>query len=102
VKNIALAESRNRTGASKKRIQISQEEWNAIQAGAISPSRLEKILLHADPKSVRELATPTSSKKLSTSKLNRAKAMLASGYTRKQVADYFGVSMTTLDTNVKA
>lgn len=101
VKNIALAEARNRTGASKKRIKISQEEWNAIQAGAISPSRLEKILLHADPKSVRELATPTSSKKLSTSKLNRAKAMLASGYTRKQVADYFGVSMTTLDTNVK-
>jgi hypothetical protein len=40
----AQNEARIRTGAQKKWIDISPNEWDAIQAGAISPSRLNRIL----------------------------------------------------------
>ena len=36
IKQQALNESRIRTGAKKDKIKITQAEWNAIQASAIS------------------------------------------------------------------
>lgn len=100
LKNQALNEARIRTGAHKKRIDITPSEWEAIQAGAISASQLTDILNNADMDVVRELATPKTAKLMTSAKTNRAKSMLASGYTREQVAKHLGVSLTTLDTAV--
>jgi hypothetical protein len=97
IKNQELETARIRTGAKKQRIQISPEEWDAIQAGAISGSRLATILDNADMDIVRELATPRDSVLMTTAKTNRAKAMLADGYTRAEVAAQLGVSLSTLD-----
>lgn len=97
IKFQALEESRRRTGASKQRIQITQEEWDAIQAGAISDSKLSTILSNADMDSVRALATPRSELLMSPTMSNRASQMLSSGYTRAEVADALGVSVSTLD-----
>ena len=98
IKFQALEEARRRTGASKQRIELTQDEWNAIQAGAISDSKLSTILANADMDSVRALATPRTPLLMSGSMTSRAKSMLASGYTRAEVADALGVSLTTLDT----
>lgn len=54
----ALREARQRVGAGKTRITITDEEWAAIQAGALSDDLLTKILANADPARVRALATP--------------------------------------------
>lgn len=94
----ALEEMRNRTGAKKQKIVISQDEWNAIQAGAISDSKLNDILDNADPEVVRKLATPRTNLLMTSTKTTRARQMLTSGYTRAEVADALGVSLTTLDT----
>ena len=40
----ALTQARIRTGAKRNNIEISNEEWNAIQAGAISETMLTQIL----------------------------------------------------------
>jgi len=98
----ALEEARIRTGAKKDIIIIEDNEWNAIQAGAISNSKLEKILKNADIDRVRELATPRSSLKMSGSKTLRARAMLASGATRSEVAAALGVSISTLDSSLNS
>lgn len=98
----ALNEARNRTGARKTRVEFSDTEWEAIQAGAISNDKLSKILDSADMDRVRELATPRSALLMSTAKTSRAASMLASGYTRAEVADALGVSITTLDAGVEA
>jgi hypothetical protein len=95
IKRQALAEARARTGANKVNIEITKDEWEAIQAGAISNSKLKEILQHADLEIVRTLATPRQHL-MTSSKINRAQAMLASGYTQAQVADALGVSLTTL------
>ena len=92
----ALAEARVRVGARKQRIDITDSEWAAIQAGAISPNRLNQILNNADLDRVKELATPRSSVSMTPIKKLRAKAMMNSGYTQAEIADALGVSLTTL------
>jgi cytidylate kinase len=94
-------EARKRTGAKKKRIEVSTDEWDAIQAGAISGSKLNDILNNANMDIVREHATPRTEILMTSTKTNRAKAMLSSGYTRAEVARALGVSLTTLDTATK-
>jgi DNA-binding CsgD family transcriptional regulator len=101
VRNQALAEARDRVGANKQRIPISDREWEAIQAGAISNDRLEKILSNANLDEVKKLATPKEAKLMTSSKTNRARQMLASGYTQAEVAEALGVSMTTLKESIK-
>lgn len=97
IKAQALNEARNRTGAAAVRITISPNEWDAIQAGAISDSKLNEILMNADMDVVRNLATPHESVLMTPTKTSRAATMLASGYTRSEVAEALGVSVSTLD-----
>lgn len=102
VKSQALTEARRRTGAEKHEIKITPDEWKAIQAGAISDSKLSQILAKADIEQVRKLATPRPELLMTPSLTNRAKAMLDRGITRAAVADQLGVSLTTLDTATNA
>lgn len=97
VKAQALNVARARTGAKKHRVNVSPKEWEAIQAGAISDSMLQDILDNADLDIIRDYATPKETIKMTNVKTNRAKAMLNSGYTRAEVADALGVSLSTLD-----
>lgn len=92
----ALLEGRARAGASKTLVDITDDEWKAIQAGAISHSKLEQILNHTDVEKLRERATPRTPRVLSSSQQARAKSMLALGYTQADVAAQLGVSLTTL------
>lgn len=97
IKYQTLTQARIRTGASKHRIEISSEEWDAIQAGAISDSKLTEILYHANMDIVREHATPKTTRLMTSAKTTAARSMLASGYTRADVAAHLGVSLSTLD-----
>ncbi len=98
IKAQALNEARLRTGARKEQIDITPDEWAAIQAGAISNSKLVSILNNADIEKVKALATPKTTLLMSSSKTTRAKSMAAQGYTQAEIADALGVSLTTLKT----
>lgn len=93
-----LVRARAKVGANKDQIYISNEEWRAIQAGAISHTRLERILENADAKRVRELATPRAATVMTDSKLALAKARLDAGYSQAEVAASLGVPVSTLNT----
>lgn len=103
IKYQALAKARIRTGASKQKrqINITPDEWDAIQAGAISNHRLEQILNNTDIDAVRQLATPRSTRVMASDKVARARAMFANGATRAEVAKALGVSVTTLDASIQ-
>jgi hypothetical protein len=101
IKNQALAEMRTRTGAKKQRIDITQSEWDAIQAGAISNYKLEQILNNSDLDTIRKLAAPRTPLLMSSAMQTRARSMLARGYTQAEIADQLGVSLTTLKEGVK-
>ena len=96
IKQQALTEARARTGAKKTKIVVTQSEWDAIQAGAISTHKLKQILDNSDIDTVKRLALPKNTPKMTGSMTLRAKSMLASGYTQAEVADQLGVGLTTL------
>lgn len=78
---------------------ISDREWEAIQAGALHKTSVVDIINKADQDRVKELAFPkvNSVLSLSQSKISHAKAMLNSGYTQAEVAAELGVSVSTLN-----
>lgn len=96
IKAQELEKARIRTGAQKKHIQITDEEWEAIQAGAITNNKLTQILNHADLDQVKKLATPKASVLMTSAKKNQATRMLNLGYTQAEVAERLGMSVTTL------
>jgi DNA-binding CsgD family transcriptional regulator len=96
VRNQALAEARARTGAKKSLIEITDREWDAIQAGAITKSKLEQILQNTDLDRIKQLATPRTTTSITPARIHRAEAMLAAGLTQAEVAEALGVSTSTL------
>lgn len=96
VKRLALDDARVSVGAKTKRITISDREWEAIQAGAISDSKLEEILRYADGDAVVRRALPRTTTTLSTAKVSKLKAMKNSGYTIAQIAESLRVSSSTV------
>lgn len=96
IKGQALSAARNRVGAKKAQVSISPREWEAIQAGAVSPTKLSRILDHADLDTVKTYATPRARQGMTPAKVARARAMLNNNYTTAEVADALGVSTSTL------
>ena len=98
-----LARARVEVGsdAKRNRIVVSDREWEAIQAGAISSTMLERIINHADADSLRKLATPRSTKTLSPAKVAKAKLMAQSHYTLAEIAQALGVSPSTVSKELK-
>jgi len=98
IRRSAISDARITAGASGKqtRITISDGEWAAIQAGAISDSTLKEILRYADPDTVRARATPRASVQLSDARINRIKAMANSGNTNAEIAEAMGISSSVV------
>ena len=100
----AINNARQEVGAisrKKRNIDITDREWEAIQAGAISNSKLEQILNNTDIDKLRERVTPRSTTKLSPAKINTIKAMSASNYTIEQIAKKLGVAKSTVSNYLK-
>lgn len=98
IRRAAISDARNSTGASGKRtrITISDGEWTAIQSGAISDTTLSEILRYAEPKTVRERATPRRTTQLSDARISRIKAMANSGHTNAEIAEALGISTSVV------
>lgn len=98
IRRAAISDARNSTGASGKRtrITISDGEWTAIQSGAISDTTLSEILRYAEPKTVRERATPRRTTQLSNARISRIKAMANSGHTNAEIAEALGISTSAV------
>lgn len=93
---IAIKKRRAQLGAEHVSIEISDRQWEAIQNGAISENRLKDILDHTDIDKIRERATPRAATTLSEVKQAQIKAMAASGYSNKEIANKLGISATTV------
>ena len=103
IRRAAISDARIETGASGKgtRITISDGEWEAIQAGAISDTTLKEILRYADPDVVRERATPRTRTEVSEARANRIRAMANSGHTNAEIADALNLSPSAVSRLLK-
>ena len=99
-----LTKYRSEVGSISRRdraVQITDKEWEAIQAGAISENKLKKILDNSDPDILRERAMPKAKSTLNTAQVNRIKAMSASNFTLNQIAEKMNLSPSTVSKYLK-
>lgn len=92
----ALTAARTAVGAKRTPVEITDREWEAIQAGAISENKLTQILNNTNIDTVRQRATPRATTTLSSAKVNRIAALNASGYSTAEIAAALGVSSSTV------
>lgn len=97
VSRLAMDEARAKTGAKAAKLEVTDREWEAIQAHAVSGTAVEKILRYADSDAIVQRATPKATVELVASKQNRLKALLAAGYTQAEVAQALGCSVSTVN-----
>lgn len=100
----ALSKYRNEVQSVARRdrsINITDREWDAIQAGAVSENVLTKILSNADVDQLRERATPRTRTAPSAAKINQIKRMNASNYTIAQIAEKLNLSTSTVSQYLK-
>ncbi len=97
LKGQSLAAARSRINPEGKHlVDITDKEWEAIQAGAISNSKLKTILNNTDLDKVKQLAMPRTKESLQGPKLQKAKILLKAGYTQSEVANSLGVNISML------
>ncbi len=94
-----MAGARAMVGASGSRtkVEFSPEEWEAIEANALSASTLEALLNKSKTEYIMKMAMPRQSTVLSQAKINLVKSMSASGYTMDEIADRLDVSVSTIN-----
>lgn len=98
-RQIEITNARERVGSKSRKIlgiTISDREWEAIQAGAISDNTLQEILRYTDIAEVQKRATPRTAKAMSSTAKARARTLLNLGMTQAEVAEELGVSTSTL------
>lgn len=96
----ALATARARTGARKQLVTITDGEWEAIQAGAVTNNQLRDILNNTDLDTVKQRAMPRQNPVMTNQKQQRARSLLASGRTPSEVAEILGVALSTLTSSM--
>lgn len=101
LKSKELLAARARVGAKKEQVVITPRQWEAIQAGAISKTKLRQILENTDLEKLKELAMPKDKPALTPAMRDRAVAMLRNDqYSLAEVADQLGVSVSTLTSSL--
>lgn len=102
LRSLAITYARDKVNAHRNKIDISDREWEAIQAGAISDTKLMEILRFADQDDLRKRSTPKSrGVTISSASLARARSWLEAGHTQSEVAAELGVSVSTLSKALK-
>lgn len=99
----ALTKARNLVGAKRKDVEIvlTDREWDAIQAGAITENKLWQILNNTNIDSIRERATPKTTTGLSSAKVNLISSLKASGHTNAEIANRLGITASSVQYYLK-
>lgn len=96
IRQTAIDNARYEMGAKKEKINIEPKEWEAIQAGAFSNSKLMQILNNCDEDQLKQYAMPKVNRALSSNQISRIKAYANSNYTISEIADAMGISSSTV------
>ena len=99
----AVSSARSDVGSITRRnrnIKITDREWDAVQAGAISESILKRILNNTDIDVIRQKVTPRATTTLSQTKINRINQM-SDTYTLSQIANKLNIPISTVSYYLK-
>lgn len=102
-KNQCMMEAREMVGAKKKKPELTEKEYEAIQAKAVGSTVVTDLINNMDQDQLMKIAMPKEKKVgLTNAQKNLAKNMIDSGsYTWSEVAERFGVSTSTIQAAMK-
>jgi hypothetical protein len=98
LKKQAISYGRTKVSGTAKRpiVDITSDEWEAIQAGAVSHQVLKDVISKANRDQLVAYSLPNEHRTLSPSSKSRAQQLLDNGYTYAEVATAMGVSASTI------
>lgn len=92
----AINNARTAVGAKKESVVFTDNEWKAVQSGAISANMLKELIANTKSDDLKKLAMPTKSTTIPDNKLQRARNYLKSGYSWSEVAERIGYSESAI------
>lgn len=101
IRQRAIVKAREAVGAKHVDIDITPKEWEAIQSGAITDSKLKQIIDHVDSEKLVKLATPRIATTLSPTKISKIQSMKSMDYTPAQIAEACGISVSSVYEYIK-
>ena len=99
LRNQLLSGARAEVGSTSKKereLDLTDREWDAINAGAFSSNQLKSIIDNFDEDKLKKQAMPREQKGLPDSKISLIKTMASGNYTTAEIADRLGVSTATV------
>lgn len=97
IRGQCLSDARKDTGASKARVKFTEKQWEAVNARAISASKLKELLKNADKENYTNLARPKQNRIT-----DQQKALVKSLYAKnagadwEEIANRAGVSLSSV------
>ena len=91
-----LTKARAVKGSKRPQITLTQNEWDAIEAGAFSLDKLKKYFAFIDEDTLRMYAMPKDNKKVSAMVKSRVASMQKRGYTTEEIAKSVGLSTSAV------
>lgn len=96
LKGQAISTARLAVGAKKQMVDITNKEWEAIQAGAVNKTLLEDVIKNTDERRLKELCLPREKQKISSNTEAKVIQMDRAGYTTAEIAERMGLSVETI------
>lgn len=91
-----LSAARARLGGKRTKFEITDSEWKAIQAGAITDNKLSDIVTVIGADTLRERALPKTNTGISSAKQSMIRTLANNGYDNNEIAARLGVSVSTV------
>jgi len=96
-----LTLAREQVGAKKQRINPTDKEWEAMQAGAFRKTKLEKIIDNCDKDRLKELAMPKEKVNVKPMQMSRISNLYRAGLSIAEIAKELGISTSTVSAYAK-
>lgn len=92
-----LDEARVKVGSKSYKFDLSDKEYEAINAGALSGTKVKEIIKYVDKDSLMSHVSPRERQTIKPSQVARMNTLEKMGYTREQIADALRVSISAID-----
>jgi hypothetical protein len=99
--NNAIKEARLMLGAKHYNFEITQDEWDAMNSGALNKTTQREIFKRVSDEKLKESAMPRARKTMTERQVQLAKQLSNAGYGIAEIAEKIGFSTTTVADVIK-
>lgn len=96
LKSQALNGARNRFGGGRKKLTLTDKEWEAVNAGAVNKTMVQNVARYMDSKDLKRYSIPRVTKTISPTMRSLIESMKGRDYTNKEIAQFLNISVSTV------